>query len=395
MSGTGNANKEALDFDHGAGRGPVPDIGVAVYAHLHRTRSPTGVGQHLTQMIKGLARVPSVEMMVIAPRNQLDETGRIPSQNPLAGIPARGLPLDRRWLEAMWERLDRPRIDHWCRGVDWVYSPTEAYIAVGRPRLAVTVHDLHAFEIDLPWSGTPSHRAFRRRWEAMFEPIVKRADCILAVSDFTRRRLVELLGAKDERIVVVGNGVDSAFFDPPVEVEPCEYHGVQYVVVIGGLTRRKGGDLVLSAARELQRQAPELHVLVAGTGEQEFDAPASELPNVTCLGFVGVAELTQLLRGAVAMMFLSRYEGFGIPAVEAMAAGTPVVASRCGALPEVVGEAGLLVDAENASEVASTIRMLSSDSVARSDLSARGRKRAEDYRWELCVDRLIAALRQR
>jgi hypothetical protein len=108
----------------------VPDIGVAVYAHLHRTRSPTGVGQHLTQMIKGLARVPGVEMMVIAPRNQLDETGRIPLQNPLAGIPARGLPLDRRWLEAMWERLDRPRIDHWCRGVDWVYSPTEAYIAL-------------------------------------------------------------------------------------------------------------------------------------------------------------------------------------------------------------------------------------------------------------------------
>ena len=77
-----------------------------------------------------------------------------------------------------------PKLDHWCRGVDWVYTPTEAYIAVRGPRLAVTVHDLHAFETNLPWSNSPAHQALRRRWAAMFRPIIKRADLILAPSDF-------------------------------------------------------------------------------------------------------------------------------------------------------------------------------------------------------------------
>ena len=93
------------------------------------------------------------------------------------------------------------------------------------------------------------------------------------------------------------------------------------------------------------------------------------------------------------MMFLSRYEGFGMPLAEAMAANTPVIASRCAALPEIVGEAGLLVDAENAGEVAAAIKMLSSDRAAWADLSVRGRQRAEAYRWEFCVERLLTALR--
>src|SRR4051812_12296972 len=109
---------------------------IAAYTHLHRACNPTGVGNHMIQMVQGLSRVPGVEVTVVAPRGQLDEAGRIPAQNALAGITARGLPLGRRWLETMWERLDTPKLDHWCRGADWVYTPTEAYIAVRRPRLA-------------------------------------------------------------------------------------------------------------------------------------------------------------------------------------------------------------------------------------------------------------------
>jgi glycosyltransferase involved in cell wall biosynthesis len=365
---------------------------VAAYTQLHRTHNPTGVGNHIIHMVRGLHQAPGVQLTAIAAQDQLDRSGRIPMDNPLAGIPARGLPLDRRFLERLWESLDTPKLDHWCQDADWIYTPTEAYIAVRRPRLAVTVHDLHAFEPDLPWSNTAAHRAFRRRWVAMFGPIIRRADRILAVSEFTCRRLVELLGAKSERIAVVGNGVDRAFFDVPTEPEPAAYQGRRHIVVVGGLTRRKGGDLVLRAARELQRQAPDLLVLIAGTGEKEFDAPASELPNVIQLGFLENKELIRLLRGAAAMMFLSRYEGFGVPVAEAMAVGTPVIVSDCAALQEVAGEAALQVDAEHPSEVAAAVKMLSQDSVAWSDLSARGRKQAEVYRWDFCVDRLLSAL---
>jgi glycosyltransferase involved in cell wall biosynthesis len=227
----------------------------------------------------------------------------------------------------------------------------------------------------------------------MFGSIIKQADCILAVSEFTRRRLVELLGAKADRIAVVGNGVEGAFFDLPHDGELGDFRGELYVVVIGGLTWRKGGDLVLRVAQALEREMPGLHVLIAGTGESEFDARAAALPNVKCLGFVETTRMVQLLRGAVAMMFLSRYEGFGIPVLEAMAAGTPVIASRWGALPEVVGDSGLLVDAGNSGEVVAAIKMLAGDMAVRADLSARGRKRAEWHRWEQCVERLVAVLR--
>ena len=226
----------------------------------------------------------------------------------------------------------------------------------------------------------------------MFRPIVRRADRILAASEFTRRRLVELLGARDDRITIVGNGVDQAFFAASAENQIA--HAIRRnIVVIGGLTRRKGGDLVLRVARELRHHLPDLRVVVAGVGEKEFDAAASELSNVVRLGFVPEAELVRLLQGALAMMFLSRYEGFGIPVLEAMAVGIPVIASRFAALPEVVGDAGLLLDAEEPREVAAAIETLSRDERAWSELSARGRKRAEAYRWGHCVERLVEALR--
>jgi glycosyltransferase involved in cell wall biosynthesis len=345
-------------------------------------------------MVHGLWCTPGVDVTILAPRKQLDKACRIPSDNPLAGIPACGLPLDRRWFEAMWECLDTPKVDRWCDGADWVYTPTEAYIATRRPRLAVTVHDLHAFETNLPWSNTPEHQTFRRRWAGMFGPIIKQADCILAVSEFTRGRLIELLGAKAEQIAVVGNGVETAYFDARDGGEISELRGGVYLVVIGGLTRRKGGDLVLRVAQVLRREVPEFQILIAGVGETELEAAAAELPNVTCLGFVDTPKMVHLLRGAVAMMFLSRYEGFGIPVVEAMAVGTPVIASRWGALPEVVGDAGLLVDAGNPAEVVAAVKMLLWDMGARAEFSSRGRKRAEGYRWKRCVERLLAVLRE-
>jgi glycosyltransferase involved in cell wall biosynthesis len=369
---------------------------VTVYAQLHRSvASPTGVGQHILHMVQGLRRAEGVDVNILAPRNQLDRAGCVPVANSLSGIPARALPLDRRWLERMWERLNAPKADRWCPDADWVYTPTEAYIAVQRPRLAVTVHDLHAFEPDLPWSGTPEHQTFRRRWTKMFAPIIKHADCVLAVSEFTRRRLIELLAVDPDRIAVVGNGVEEAYFDRSNSEKADELGVDPYVMIVGGLTRKKGGDLVLRVAEVLAREMPRMRILVAGKGEEAFTDPASRLVNVRLLQYVETPRMVDLLCGATALMVLSRYEGFGIPAAEAMAAGTPVISSRCGALPEVVGEAGILVDAENVGEIVAAIKLLSTDRRAREELCARGRKQAEEYRWNRCVERLVRALRER
>jgi hypothetical protein len=174
---------------------------IAAYVQLHRSNNtPTGVGQHLIHMVRSLWGAEGVEMSILASRRYLDRSGCVPPDNPLTGIPERGLPFERRWLEGMWERLNAPKVDYWCGNAHWIYTPTEAYIAARRPRLAVTVHDLHAFEENLLWSNMPQNLAWRRRWVGMFRPIIKHADCLLAVSEFTRRRLVELLGADPDRM---------------------------------------------------------------------------------------------------------------------------------------------------------------------------------------------------
>jgi glycosyltransferase involved in cell wall biosynthesis len=345
-------------------------------------------------MTRGLWQQPGVHVNILAPRNQLDRQERIPEGSPLAGIAARGLPLGRRWLEAMWQRSNFPKVDHWCGDVDWIYSPTEVYVAARRPRLAVTVHDLHAFESDLPWSNTREHLAFRRRWSRMMAPIIRNSACILAASEFTKDRLRKLLNVNPDRVAVVGNGVDPLYFEAKSGL-CADIDKGPYIVVVGGLTRRKGGDLILRAARRLACERSELRILVAGTGEPAFTPAALAIGNIRLLQHIPTVQLASLLHDARAAVFLSRYEGFGIPVVEAMAAGTPVISSNCGALPEVVGKAGLLVDPQDTGAVVEAIKWLSDDAPARAEYIARGKLRAESYRWERCVERLVRALETR
>jgi glycosyltransferase involved in cell wall biosynthesis len=371
-------------------------VRIAVYAHLHRSKiAPTGVGQHLIHMISGLSKRPDIECRVVAPRDELDNQSRIPEGSPLAGMPVRGLPFGRRWLEASWRYLGAPAIDRWSGPADWIYSPTEVYVATRSARLAITVHDLHAFEPDLPWSRTAEHQAFRARWERTMTPILQRAACIVTVSEFTRGRLRDLLGVDPQRVAVVGNGVDPLYLEAPSGAIDTPSDVSPYVLVVGGLTRRKGGDLILRLAAVLARELPQMRVVVAGTGEQELVDAARRHGNVTLLPHVPTRTLVGLLHGATAALCLSRYEGFGMPVLEAMAAGAPVIASRCGALPEVVADAGILVDGEDSHKVAEAIAWLSADPGTREEYRRRGKARAEASSWDRCVDRLLRSLKER
>jgi glycosyltransferase involved in cell wall biosynthesis len=225
----------------------------------------------------------------------------------------------------------------------------------------------------------------------MMTPIIRHSSCILAVSEFTKGRLCHLLNVNPDRVAVVGNGVDPLYFAAKGGL--CNGVGQRpYIVVVGGLTRRKGGDLILRVAQMLSREVPELRILVAGRGEAAFAAPSLAIGNIQLLQHIPTVRLASLLHEATAAIFLSRYEGFGIPVIEAMAAGTPVISSNRGALPEVMGTAGLLLDPDETGSIVEAIRWFLSDSTARAEHIARGKIRAEGYRWERCVERLAQAL---
>ncbi|HYD55058.1 MAG TPA: glycosyltransferase family 1 protein, partial [Gemmatimonadaceae bacterium] len=283
-----------------------------------------------------------------------------------------------------------------CADAGWIYCPTEVFVATRRSRLATTAHCLSWFEPELPWYSNPETRSTRRRLRMAWGPVFRNSDLILTVSEFSRHRIAALMGVEEQRIVVVGNGVEDDYFDAgrsppnqPVRPRP-------YVAVVGGLSEAKGGHTVLAVARELLARRSETEIVVAGHTEPPFLRGAAELPNLVHLGYVSTASgLPRLLSGAVALLFLSRYETFGIPAAEAMAAGTPAIVSRFAALPEIVGDAGVVLESDDLSEIVDRIVELERNDPLRRDLIARGLKRAARFRWSACAAEAVRAMRER
>jgi glycosyltransferase involved in cell wall biosynthesis len=365
---------------------------IAAYVNpLTVGRVETGVSKHVRNMVRELARRPGVTLTLLSPRREWARALRQDAAHPFAGLPAALLPGRRSWLEKAWSLVGGPAADRWCRGADWVYCPMEAYVPTARARLAVTVHCMNWFEPDLPWY--PAAAADRRRWRLKLRRAFRRDDVlILAVSEFLKGRLADLFDIRPERIAVVGNGVEDAYYrvggagraDPP---------GAKYLLVVGGLTQRKGGAATLRVARALRDRGSDLEVWVAGASEPDLEAAAREHPNVKHLGYRGVdTGLPELLRDSVALLFLSRYDTFGIPAAEAMAAGTPAVVSGYAGLPEVVGSAGLVVDGDRPDDVADRVIRLAADPAWRGEWVARGRRRSLDHTWANCAARLCRAL---
>ena len=189
---------------------------------------------------------------------------------------------------------------------------------------------------------------------------------MIAVSEFTRRELVELLGVSEEKIHVVPNAVEDEF----TEDGPAEQG--EYVLAVGTLEPRKNLARLVEAVR---RTDTELRIVGArGWGRVEVDSNG-----VRWLGEVSDAELARLYRGAVCVAYPSLYEGFGIPVLEAMACGAPVVTTRGTAMEEVADGAAVLVDAQDPAEIAAGIFQAVAD---RAQLVARGLERAREFRWD-------------
>lgn len=348
-----------------------------------------GVARHALEMVNGLLHEPGVDGALLASGPDMRRYTAFAGQFP--GIEKRAHALPGKLLERSWKSLGWPSITPHCRGFDVIYSPAEVrFPACGIPSV-VTIHDVQALEEDLPWSNTAAHRSFRRKWMRWLPKVLREAAYIATVTEFSKRRMVKLLGADPRRIVVVGNGVSAPFFNtlplPPDAVRPS-------VVVVGGLRLKKGAPATLRVAAELHRRKSPLTIDVYGQHDSDWAARAGSHPNVRLHSFAGDSDLAAALASSTALLFLSPYEGFGIPAVEAMASGTPAVVANAASLPEVVGDAGIIVDADDAASVTDTLEKLSVDMLYRVGRVAAGRQRATEFTWQSCVQRLLEALRK-
>jgi glycosyltransferase involved in cell wall biosynthesis len=244
---------------------------------------------------------------------------------------------------------------------DVLHCPTYRGPLRTRVPFVVTVHDLAVLR----------HPKAFNRWTRVYSPrvvprVLRAARRVIAVSEFTRRELIDLLGVPEERIHVVPNAVGDEFTqDGPAEQG-------DYVLAVGTLEPRKNLDRLVEAVR---RTDTELRIVGArGWGGVEVGGNG-----VRWLGEVSDAELARLYRGAACVAYPSLYEGFGIPVLEAMACGAPVVTTRGTAMEEVANGAAVLVDARDPAEIAAGILRAVED---RNRLVARGLERARAFRWD-------------
>jgi len=260
-------------------------------------------------------------------------------------------------------------IAHAARDLDVLHCTTMRVPLRARPAVVATVHD--AAVLRYPMAFPAWHRHTGR---LALRQAVRSADTIVAVSAFTRDELTELLGVSPDRVRVVPNGVD------PVFTESGPAASGDYVLAVGTLEPRKNLARAVDAAR---LAGVELRVVGArGWGGVEVPGWA---------GRVDDEELAALYRGARCLVFPSLYEGFGIPILEAMACGTPVVTSRGGATEEVAGGAAVLVDAIDAAAIAAGI---AEAEARREELRSLGLERARAFTWEQAADAVEALWRE-
>ena len=305
-----------------------------------------GGARYLRGLLNGLAEVDRVEIRRFA----LSGTNRLSS-----------LVRDLVWYPALVARAARQA------GCRVLHCPTyRAPLRATKPPLVVTVHDVAVFrhpDAFPAWARTYSRLAVPR--------VLRAAERIIAVSEFTRAELREVLSVDDGRIRVIPNAVAAAF-SPTGPAAAGDY-----VLAVGTLEPRKNLVRLAEAAR---RADVELRVV----GARGWGGVHANGMGVRWLGTVDDGQLATLYRGALCLAYPSLYEGFGIPVLEAMACGTPVVTSAGGATEEVAGGSAVLVDPRDSEAIAQGI----ADAIAqRETLRVRGLERARQFDWKTVARR--------
>jgi glycosyltransferase involved in cell wall biosynthesis len=297
-------------------------------------------------------------------------------------------------LGHLWEQTYLPA----ASGNRLLWSPNNTGpLAVARQ--VCTMHDI--IPVEHPeWFNA----RFAAWYQWLLPKLTHRAQHLIAVSDFTKQRLVERFGIKPEKITVVWNGVDAGFH-PRTSLEIAEVRealGIQtprYLLSLGSLEPRKNLRRLLATWGRVKRELPQDLSLVVvgakGSAKVFQDAAITEIPEgVHFTGYARQEHLPALYSGALALVYPSLYEGFGLPPLEAMACGTPVITSNTTSLPEVTGGAALLIDPLKEDAIAAAILQLVGDERLRESMSAKSLAHASKVTWDKSASRTWKVLEE-
>jgi len=375
---------------------------VAVDARPAVTADKTGIGYYAWHLLRLLPVVDPASTYKAWYLNPYAVAGARKHFPPRPNFREVRTPIPSSWFEKAAARWDLPRVEWLVRfDVFWATNflppPTRA------KRLVLTVHDL-AFK---RFPETAPHAT--RQWLERMDEVVPRAARIIAVSEATKRDLAELYPVDPERVAVVPHGIDTDAFRRAGDQEVSAVrrrHRIDgpFLLYLGGIEPRKNLPRLLEAFGRLDADVRPTLVLAGGwvawnpEGIDAARAALAELPEearrrVVMTGYVSDRDKVALLSGAEALVYPSLYEGFGLPVLEAMAVGTPVLTSNVSGLPEVAGDAALLVPPHDVDAIAAGMERLLRAGELRERLAAAGAERVGRFRWEDAARRTAEVLR--
>ena len=353
-------------------------IGFDVRPSLSR---PTGVGTYVLGLLDRLPRQAPEDRFTYFSASVKE---RYPSREwpPNVRMVDRKLPV--RGLNLAWNRLGWPPLDR-LAGADFdlVHSPNPLLVPARKGKKVVTLHDLFFLKSPEMVEGE-----VRRDYVALVREHVRRADGVLCVSEHTAAEARLLLDVPEEKIGVTPHGIEPFFRETPPRAEidarlrrlALPAGGILY---IGSDEKRKNLVTLVMAYLALARKRRDLPSLIlAGPGSSWAQGGSRVGPQILSTGWLEREDIRALLAASRMLVLPSLEEGFGLPVVEAMAAGLPVVCSRGSALSEVAGDDALLVEPRDANAIARAIARLVDDRALADDLRVRGRERSLQFDWD-------------
>ena len=348
-------------------------------------RQGAGIGRYTRGLVSALTALDAENRYVLFSAGRDPHATRWP-----ANVRYRTLPITDRHLSILWQRLRLPLPVELVTGpLDIYHSPDFVLAPVWRARTVLTVHDLSFMRF--PECSSPPLLEYLMH---SVPRSVARADLVLADSENTRQDVIDLLNVAPDRVRKVYAGVEQRFSKPvpPDDVARVrQRYGIErpYILGVGTLQPRKNFPTLIRAFDLLRQEHGIAHQLVIAGSRGWLDEPIRATIDelglrgaVLITGFVDDADLPALYQGADVFAFPSLYEGFGIPILEAMAGGTPVVTADTSSMPEVAGDAALLVSPYDVNGLTNALWRLLDDVALRDALRARGRQQVALFRWE-------------
>lgn len=274
--------------------------------------------------------------------------------------------------------------------IDIYHSPRD--MGMPRPRqmpcpCVMTLHDIILVRLARDYYGSLRAKMYERRLRAR----VAGADHIITISTFSKQDLVDWTGIDPYRVSVVYDGVSERFRpvmdDSALDAVRMKYRlPHDFILCVGSTEPRKNVNTAIEAFNRYRDMHPHAQLVVTGAAycrvEPREAFAGMDLDGVSFPGYIHDDDMPALYTMAGALLFPSLYEGFGLPPLESMACGTPVITSNTTSIPEVVGDAAILVDPGNIAEMTGALEMLMSSAGLRDDLIARGKERAAQFTWE-------------